>query len=168
MDLVRTADGGHSVYDLLARPPLFGVGADMNGIGTLREHGPHLLGIARAQRFEQLVKHRPDFILAQFQPCASPLASAGYRAVSSLPRAQATADPGQIPPGGTCPPPAAFWPSAQCRIVRAWSGEILPHGRTAPRLLASCDTCGFDRLMMPVTGHGPVSAGMRGMRRSAG
>jgi hypothetical protein len=26
LDLARTADSGHSVYDLLARPPLFGVG----------------------------------------------------------------------------------------------------------------------------------------------
>jgi hypothetical protein len=35
LNLVRTAGGGHGVHDLLARPPLIGVGADVNGIGTL-------------------------------------------------------------------------------------------------------------------------------------
>ena len=48
-----------------------------------------------------------------------------------------------------------------CRIVRAWSGEILPHGRAASRLLASCDICDFDRFVMPMVEHAPLSAGMR-------
>jgi len=72
LDLVRTAGGGHGVYDLLARLPLCAIGADMSGIRTLREHGPHLLGIACVLRLEQLVKHRRDFNLGPVQPCASP------------------------------------------------------------------------------------------------
>src|ERR1035441_2037293 len=36
---VVPADGGCSIHDLIARVPLFGVSPDMDGIGTLREHG---------------------------------------------------------------------------------------------------------------------------------
>src|ERR1035438_4295126 len=36
-DAVAAAGGGHGIHDLRARPPLLGVGPDMDGIGTLRE-----------------------------------------------------------------------------------------------------------------------------------
>src|SRR5215510_12265152 len=75
------AVGGHGGHDLLARPPLIGVGADVNGIGTLREPGPYPLRIARVLRLEQPVKHHPDFILRPGSGHGLPLTSARYRAV---------------------------------------------------------------------------------------
>src|ERR1017187_2120815 len=126
---VVPAGGGYSIHDLIARVPLFGVSPDMDGIGTLREHGTQPGRVTSVLRLERLVDHLADLVLGPSSGHVFPPQS-GWRQSSVVPAAGARNRQAREFRRGPTPLPARVFSRLFARAAGRYIGtaECLPVG----------------------------------------